>query len=147
MGVTINVASNPDFPGGQPPGCLDPGRFSNKSTWGPLVKDAVWDGYYSYDYYWTDHHDAVPGTGSRYSSFRRKGADSDGAAVPRHINLRPFVDAIKKMWPREQVGPWLGHVSIGTEVYDHGIGHVNFHGAPKFQLLPASQPEGSLVYV
>ena len=41
-----------------------------------MLRNAVFDGYYHYDYEYTDHHDAVPNTGSRFSSFRRVGYDS-----------------------------------------------------------------------
>ena len=62
--VTINLAGNAHFPGSQPPGCADPhSRFGNSS--GPVLRDAVWDGYHHYDYWYTDHHDAVPNTGAR----------------------------------------------------------------------------------
>ena len=65
------------FPGSQPPGCLDTNsRFGNVTNGGPVLRNAVFDGYYHYDYEYTDHHDAVPNTGSRFSSFRRVGYDS-----------------------------------------------------------------------
>lgn len=83
---------------------------------GPVLKNAVFDGYHHYDYWYTDHHDAVPGTGTRYSSFRRVGAELDRAQVPAKVDLLPFLDAIRAMWPGDalQVGPWLGQVAFGT---------------------------------
>jgi hypothetical protein len=138
--VTINLASEPAFPGSQPPGCLDPdSRFGKNGTYGPVVEKTVWDGSYWYDYYYTDHHDAVPGTGSRYSSFRRRGLQRDSQPPPT-VNLIPFLRAIAKMWPAEPVGPWLGHISLATELYDHVSGNVIFHSPPSFtaQLLQST---------
>jgi hypothetical protein len=44
--VTIDLASDPNFPGSQPPGCLDPNsRFGKNGTYGPVHENAVWDGY------------------------------------------------------------------------------------------------------
>lgn len=92
---------------------------------------------------YTDHHDAVPGTGTRYSSFRRVGAELQGAQMPGKVNLLPFLAAIKAMWPGDalQVGPWLGQVAFGTELYDHCSGNVVFHDAPTFkaELLHAAE--------
>jgi hypothetical protein len=73
----------------------------------------------------------VPGTGSRYSSFRRHGLQRDSQPPPR-ANLLPFLAAIRRMWPGEPVGRWLGHVSLATELYDHTSGSVVFHAAPTF---------------
>lgn len=143
--LIITLASNPGFPGSQPPGCLHPGsRFANK-TWGPVKPNAVWDGYYWYDYYWTDHNDAVPGTGTRYSSFRRKSAETIGEPIPQKVNIKPFIQAIRDMWPGEQVGPWLGHVAIGTELYDHSRGKVTFHGTPDFDPIDIDQSASQLL--
>ena len=131
--VTIQLAGNPHFPGSQPPGCNDPhSRYENNT--GPVVKNAVWDGHHWYDYWYTDHHDAVPGTGSRYSSFRRVGAGDPGAQPPAEVELMPFFEAIRQQWPGEQVGPWLGELSISTELYDHCTGNVTFWAPPAFQL-------------
>jgi len=87
-----------------------------------------------YDYFYTDHHDAVPGTGTRYSSFRRVGATATNplAQPPLHVDLKPFLDAVQAMWPGEAVGPWLGEISLATELYDHTRGHVLFTGAPTY---------------
>jgi hypothetical protein len=101
-----------------------------------VLRNAVFDGYHHYDYYYTDHHDAVPGTGSRYSSFRRVGGDAVGAQPPQVVNLIPFIRAVATMWPHEQVGPWLGSVSIATEIYDHSSGVVTFHEVPTFVAVP-----------
>lgn len=136
--VIIDLSSNPGFPGSQPPGCLHWGdRFSNV-TWGPVKVDAVFDGHHWYDYYWTDHNDLVPGMGTRYSSFRRKGADAPGSGIPEKVNVKPFVEGIREMWPGEPVGPWLGHVSISTELYDHSSGQVTFWSPPTIEPVYAS---------
>jgi hypothetical protein len=142
--VTINFATNKGFPGSQPPGCIDPdSRFGNRTAaGGAVLQNAVWDGYNHYDYWYTDHHDAVPGTGTRYSSFRRAGAELDGAQMPAKVDLLPFLAAIKAMWAgdRLQVGPWLGQVAVGTELYDHCSGAVAFHQAPTFEAQPLTSP-------
>jgi hypothetical protein len=91
---------------------------------------------------YTDHHDAVPGTGSRFSSFRRVGAGDTGAQPPLLVNLMPFFAAIRRQWPGEQVGPWLGEISISTELYDHCSGEVTFWQPPSFQLVPAEHQGG-----
>ena len=44
--------------------------------------------------------------------------------------------AIQKQWPGEEVGPWIGEVSIATELYDHCSGEVRFHGPPTFVATP-----------
>jgi len=132
--VTIALAANPHFPGSQPPGCLDKdSRFGNKTT-GPIIRNAVWDGYNHYDYFYTDHHDAVPGTGTRFSNFRLVGADKPGTQPPLNVNLAPFFDAIRDMWKDDTVpvGPWLGHIELATELYDHCSGKVTFHSPPTF---------------
>lgn len=129
--ITINLASNVAFPGSQPPGCLDPAsRYGNRSMWGPIERNAVFDGANHYDYWYTDHHDAVPGTGTRYSSFRRVGGAAVGAQPPPRVDLLPFLDAVRRQWPGEAVGPWLGELSWGTEIYDHSSGHVVFNSPP-----------------
>ena len=92
-----------------------------------LVRNAVWDGYNHWDYWYTDHHDAVPNTGSRFSSFRRVGSEVHNAQPPSEVDLLPFIEAVRKQWPGEEVGPWLGEVSIGTEIYDYSAGSVTFH--------------------
>ena len=131
--VTISLATNPGFPGSQPPGCLDPSsRFGTHNMSNAVLRNAVWDGYNHYDYWYTDHHDAVPGTGSRFSSFRRVGADHVGAQPPPRVDIFPFRAAIRKMWPGEAVGAWLGEVTISTELYDHCTGKVVFHAPPTF---------------
>jgi hypothetical protein len=136
--VTINLASNPHFPGSQPPGCLDKdSRFGNKTS-GPVGKSVFFDGYNHYEYWYTDHHDAVPGTGTRFSNFRRLGADKPGAQPPLKVNLVPFFDKIKEMWKNDTktwktVGPYLGHISLATEIYDHSTGRVTFHSQPTFE--------------
>jgi hypothetical protein len=63
-------------------------------------RNAVWDGFHRYDYWYTDHHDAVPGTGTRFSSFRRVGATDAGAQPP----------------------PQVGRCHHGCGGRDHGIG-------------------------
>jgi len=139
--VTIALAENAHFPGSQPPGCLDKdSRFGNKTT-GPIKRNAVWDGYNHYDYWYTDLHDAVPGTGTRFSNFRRVGADKPGAQPPLNVNLAPFFDAIREMWKDDTipVGPWLGHISLATELYDHSSGKVTFHSPPTFAPEYASE--------
>jgi len=103
---------------------------------GPVLKNAVFDGFYHYDYWYTDHHDAVPGTGTRFSSFRRVGATVDGAQPPAHVDIMPFVAAVRKMWPGEPMGPWLGHLSIATELYDYVVGEVTFAGPPTIAATP-----------
>eukprot|EP01047_Picozoa_sp_COSAG01_P047604 COSAG01_NODE_4564_length_4919_cov_6.477386_5_plen_80_part_00 len=50
-----------------------------------MRRNAVWDGFHHYDYWYTDHHDAVPGTGTRFSSFRRVGATDAGAQPPPQV--------------------------------------------------------------
>ena len=52
------------------------------------------------------------------------------AQPPARVDLAPFIAAIKRMWPGESVGPWLGHVALATELYDHCTGAVAFAGAP-----------------
>ena len=137
--ITINLASNAAFPGSQPPGCLDPAsRYGNRSMWGPIKRNAVFDGFNRYDYWYTDHHDAVPGTGTRFSSFRRVGAAAAGAQPPPHVDLLPFLDAVRRQWPGEAVGPWLGELSWGTEIYDHSSGHVVFNSPPTVMPVLAS---------
>ena len=138
---SINLASNPHFPGSQPPGCLDaPSRFGNRSNYGPVKKYAVFDGSVnvSYDYWYTDHHDAVPGTGSRFSSFRRVGAESPGAGAPASVDLLPFLRAIREEWENDAlpVGHWIGSVNIATELYDVSSGEVVFLSPPTFTALP-----------
>ena len=134
--VTIDLSGNPLFPGSQPPGCLDPNsRYGNQTT-GPVVKNAVFDGYNYYDYWYTDHHDLVPGTGTRYSSFRRVGGTASGAQPPLKVDLKPFFAAIKREWPGPQeapVGPWLGQITLATELYDHCSGSITFHAPPTFE--------------
>ena len=126
--VTINMASNAEFPGSQPPGCIDAAsRYGKVGNYGPIVRNAVWDGYNHWDYWYTDHHDAVPNTGSRFSSFRRVGSEVQNAQPPSEVDLLPFIEAVRKQWPGEEVGPWLGEVSIGTEIYDYSAGSVTFH--------------------
>ena len=78
----------------------------------------------------TDHHDAVPGTGSRFSNFRRVGATVPGAQPPAQVDIVPFIAVVRKMWPGQQVGPWLGHVALATELYDFSVGAVTFSGPP-----------------
>ena len=85
---------------------------------------------------YTDHHDAVPGTGTRFSSFRRVGATAPGTQPPLHLDIKPFLSAVRKMWPGEKVGPWLGHLSIGTELYDYVVGEVAFSEPPKIAAHP-----------
>lgn len=51
--VTIALAANAHFPGSQPPGCLDNhSRFGNTSTQ-PVLRNAVWDGFHHYDFFYT----------------------------------------------------------------------------------------------
>ena len=136
--VTIDLACNAGFPGSQPPGCLDQhSKYGNTSRRdGPVRRNAVWDGHHHYDLWYTDHHDAVPGTGTRYTAFRRVGADVPGAQPPLRVDVRPFIDALRREWPGEQVGPWLGHIALGTELYDHVAGSVRFHSVPTFEPVP-----------
>ena len=59
----------------------------------------------------------------------------------------PLFEAIRRQWPGEQVGPWLGEISISTELYDHCSGNVTFWAPPAFQLVVVGQagealPEG-----
>lgn len=138
--ITISLAANPDFPGSQPPGCWDnASRFEGRP--GPVLANAVFDGYHHYDYWYTDHHDAVPGTGTRFSSFRRVGATAVGAQAPQHVDIIPFIAAVRKMWPGEEVrpGPWLGHMSIATELYDYVVGEVTFAAPPTIKPQPKLQ--------
>ena len=139
--VTIDLACNAHFPGSQPPGCLDASsRFGNSSNYGPVRRAAVRSGNSTYDYWYADHHDAVPGTGSRFSSFRRVGAEPGGggaaaaAALPQSIDLLPFLAAIRREWAGDAlaVGAWVGAVNVGTELYDHCSGEVNFSEPPTF---------------
>ena len=87
------------------------------------------------------HHDAVPGTGTRFSSFRRVGATAVGAQAPQHVDIIPFIAAVRKMWPGEEVrpGPWLGHMSIATELYDYVVGEVTFAAPPTITPQPKLQ--------
>jgi hypothetical protein len=138
--ITISLAGNPGFPGSQPPGCLDPhSKYSNVSGGGPVLHNAVFDGHHHYDYYYTDHHDAVPNDGSRFSSFRRVGSNVQGARIPTSVDLLPFVEAVRQMWAGDPlpVGPFLGEVSIATELYDHTDGRVSFAEAPTYQTVAA----------
>jgi hypothetical protein len=113
--ITISLAANPRFPGSQPPGCWDNiSRFGSTTT-GPVLHNAVWDGYHYYDYWYTDHHDAVPGTGTRFSNFRRVGATDSESQPPAEVDIVPFVAAVQKMWPGEQIGRWYaGHFILAT---------------------------------
>ena len=76
--------------------------------------------------------------GTRFSSFRRVGATVDGAQPPAHVDIMPFVAAVRRMWPGEPVGPWLGHLSIATELYDYVVGEVTFAGPPTIAAHPRS---------
>lgn len=141
--VTIDLACNPHFPGSQPPGCLDAhSRFA--PDYGPVRRGAVFDASSnsSYDYWYTDHHDAVPGTGSRFSSFRRVGAERGGGApLPASVDLLPFLAAIRHEWAGDTlpVGAWVGAVNVGTELYDHSSGEVSFSEPPTFTATPIQQ--------
>jgi hypothetical protein len=104
--ITIALAANPRFPGSQPPGCWDNSSRFGSVTTGPVLRNAVWDGHHYYDYWYTDHHDAVPGTGTRFSNFRRVGATDAGSQPPAQVDILPFIAAVQKMWPGEQVGQW-----------------------------------------
>jgi len=135
--ITISLAGNVGFPGSQPPGCLDPsGRFGNVSRGGPVLRNAVRSLGEVYDYEYTDHHDAVPNDGSRYHAFRRVGSESSGdeASVPAAVDLVPFLAAVKSMWAGVPLpfGPWLGEVTLATELYDHQAGRVVFASVPTF---------------
>lgn len=107
--ITISLAENPSFPGSQPPGCWDNSSRFGSTTTGPVLRNAVWDGHHYYDYWYTDHHDAVPGTGTRFSNFRRVGAAVAGSQPPAEVDILPFIAAVQEMWPGEQVGRWCAY--------------------------------------
>jgi len=135
--VIIDLDYNPEFPGNQPPGC----GVDTK----PLHPNVVFDGYDRYEYFYTDHHDAINNKTNqgiaRYSTFRRI---STSTKLPGTVNILPFLTAIQERWPvaNDPLGPWLGQISIGMEIYDHSHGSVNFRSGPQFTVDYKTAPLG-----
>lgn len=63
------------------------------------------------------------------------------------MDLLPFLEAVREIWaarddPQQQrrqqaaVGPWLGEITIATEIYDHTDGRVLFRQPPTYTAVP-----------
>merc|ERR1712232_839869 len=128
--VIVNLDYNEKFPTG-PGSCVHGPPFPGTN---------VTDGYDQYEYYLTGHSDHIANkTSFRMSSFRRIAANT---ALPHTVDIVPFLKAVTKQWPvaDDPLGPWLGLISIGMEIYDHSHGTVIFRTAPQFAVEYEAAP-------
>ncbi len=116
--VIIMMNHNPEYPDQE---------ACSTSTSDPIEANAVFDGFYHYDYHSFGDDNVI---GQNYHQFRRVGGGVPGAPVPENLDVAPFLRYLKLR--HNQPDLWLGQVTMGTQLYDHTHGSVTFHSPPTF---------------